>query len=407
MSLTEKKIAKLPVGRFFDKDQLYLQIASKTNRSWLLRFTLNGRERWLGLGSYRTFSLAEARLRARKARQAIADGTDPIDAKRAERTAQALEAARLITFEAATRQYFDQHERKWRNARHRAQFLSSLRQYAFPKIGRLPVAAIDTGLVLKCVEPIWADKTATAARVRGRIESVLDWCTVRGYRTGDNPARWKGHLAEVLPAPGAQKPKQHHAALPYAEVPSFMAALRAHTGISARALEFTILTSSRTNETLGAVWPEIDLAAKTWTVPATRMKAQKEHRVPLSPRAIEILESLPRETGNPHVFIGARRANLDEMELRRALRRVRADGSPHGFRSSFRDWAAERTAYPHHVIEMALAHTVGTAVERSYLRSDLYDLRRRLADEWARFCTARPVESGTKPSRKVVSLRGA
>jgi integrase len=407
MSLTEKKIAKLPVGRYFDKDQLYLQVQGPTNRSWLLRYVMNGRERWLGLGAYRTFNLREARLRARKARQAIADGVDPIDAKRAERTAQALEAARLITFETATRQYFDMHERKWRNARHRAQFLSSLRQYAFPVIGRLPVAAIDTGLVLKCVEPIWADRVATAARVRGRIESVLDWATVRGYRTGDNPARWRGHLAEVLPAPGAQKAK-HHAALPYGEVPGFMATLRAHTGIAARALEFAILTAARSGSVLGATWDEIDFEANTWTVPSGRMKMQKEHRTPLCTRALEILESLPRETGNPHVFIGARRANLGEMELRRALRRVRAGGSVHGFRSSFRDWAAERTNFPSHIIEMALAHTVGNAVERAYLRSDLYDKRRKLMESWSRFCMTAPPVSGKPPvESNVLALRSA
>ena len=248
MALTAKKVEKLKrPGRYGDGHGLYLQVVNPRNRSWLLRFERNGRERWMGLGPLHTFSLAEARERARKARQQLAHGIDPLHAREAQRATQALEAARAMTFEQAVRAYFDGHERKWRNAKHRAQFLSTLKTYAFPRIGRLPVAAIDTGLVLKCIEPIWQDKTETASRLRGRIEAVLDWATVRGYRTGDNPARWKGHLAEVLPAREQIQKTKHHAALPYGELPDF---------------------------TVG------------------RIKGGKEHRVPLCDRAHQLLKSL-------------------------------------------------------------------------------------------------------------------
>ena len=305
MTLTIKRIARLSTaGRYSDGHGLYLQVMSPTNRSWLLRYERNGRgERWMGLGPLHTVSLQEARERARKARQQLLDGVDPLDARKAERAAKALEAARTITFEKAAQAYFDAHERGWRNAKHRAQFLSTLKTYAYPKIGKLPVAAIDTGLVLKVIEPIWQDKTETASRLRGRIESVLDWATVRGYRTGDNPARWRGHLGEVLPARGKIQKTSHHAALSFGDLPEFMTALSQRDGVAARGLEFTILTAARTGEVIGATWEEIDLKAKVWTIPAGRMKASKEHRVPLSDRALEILSALPRERNNPFVFI--------------------------------------------------------------------------------------------------------
>jgi integrase len=259
------------------------------------------------------------------------------------------------------------------------------------------VAAIDTGLVLKCIEPIWQQKTETASRVRGRIESVLDWATVRGYRTGDNPARWKGHLAEVLPARSQIQKPNHHAALPFAEVPEFVAALTKREGVAARALEFTILTAARTGEVIGARWEEIDTAAKLWTVPAGRIKGGREHRVPLSDRVLDVLRALPTERGNDFVFIGP------NMALAAVLKRMaRDDITVHGFRSTFRDWAAERTNYPNHVVEMALAHVVGNKVEAAYRRGDLFDKRRRLMGEWARYCTT-PLAKGNN----VVAIREA
>jgi integrase len=403
MGLTTKRIARLKKpGRYGDGHGLYLQVASPTNRSWLLRYDRNGRgERWMGLGPLHTIDLKEARERARRARQMLLDGFDPLDARKAQRTAQALEAAKTITFEKAAQAYFDAHERSWKNAKHRAQFLSTLRTYAFPKIGNLPVAAIDTALVLRVIEPIWQEKTETANRTRGRIEAVLDWATVRGYRAGDNPARWKGYIENVLPSRGAIQKRNHHAALPFDDLPEFMVALRQREGIAARALEFTILTAARTGEVIGATWDEIDLKAKVWKVPAGRIKGGREHRVPLSSAALELLEALPREKNNPFVFIGPRKGGLSNMAMAMLLSRMgRDDITVHGFRSSFRDWAAERTAYPNHVVEMALAHVVGDKVEAAYRRGDLFEKRRRLMADWAKYCTA-----PAKAAANVVALR--
>ena len=274
--------------------------------------------------------------------------------------------------------------------------------YAFPRIGNLPVGEIDTGLVLRCVEPIWADKTETASRVRGRIESVLDWCTVRGYRTGDNPARWKGHLAEVLPAKSKIAKTTHHPALPYGRAAEFVADLRTREGVAARALEFLILTAARTGEVIGARWSEINEA--TWIIPQGRMKGGKQHRVPLSDRAIEILAEVPREDGNEHVFIGPNvgSGGLSKMAMGALLKRMgRTDITVHGFRSCFRDWAAESTSFPNHVIEMALAHAIGNAVEKSYRRGDLFAKRVQLMQAWAAFCS-KPAANG----ETVVQLRG-
>jgi integrase len=401
MGLTQKRIEKLNTpGRYSDGHQLYLQVQSPTNKSWLFRYTFGGRERFMGLGPLHTIDLEEARERARHARRALLDGADPLAVREAEIRRRALEAARTITFEAAAKTYYKDHEASWKNAKHRQQFLNTLKTYAFSKIGGLPVADIDTGLVLKCIEPIWQEKTETANRTRGRIEAVLDWSTVRGFRTGDNPARWRGHLSEVLPARGKIQKTNHHAALPIDEMPAFMTALREQQGVAARALEFTILTAARTGETIGARWSEIVNA--TWTIPAGRMKASKEHRVPLSKMALRILDDVPREKGNPFVFIGPYVAGLSNMAMAATLRRMgRSDITVHGFRSTFRTWAGERTAHPVHVIEQALAHSIGTKVERAYARTDLLEKRRRLMSDWGNYCTAKP----TKPSAKVVSIR--
>jgi integrase len=353
----------------------------------------------MGLGALHTFSLAEARERARKARQQLADGIDPLEARQIERIQQALLVAKEETFENCVKLFFATHEAKWRNPKHRAQFLSTLKEYAFPVIGRLPVAAIDTGLVLKVIEPIWLTKTETASRVRGRIEAVLDWATVRGYRTGDNPARWRGHLSEVLPARGQITKVRHHRALPYAELPSFMAQLAAREGIGARALEFTVLSAARTGEVIEARWSEIDLVAKVWTVPPDRMKGHREHRVPLSDRLIEILEGLPREA--EFLFPGGRKgAAISNMAMAETLKRMgRVDITVHGFRSTFRDWAAERTNYANHVVEMALAHVIGDKVEAAYRRGDLFAKRVRLMADWSHYC------AGPQPDAVVTPIR--
>jgi hypothetical protein len=264
MNLTAKRIERLRKrpGRYHDGHGLILQVRSPTNASWLLRYQRNGKEHQLGLGPLRLVPLKTARERARAAQLGLLDGIDPVQAKREARAAAALAAAKTYTFEAAAHEYYRTHERGWKNAKHRAQFISSLTAYAFPVIGKLSLASIDTGLVLKVIEPIWDEKTETANRVRGRIEKILDWATVRGYRSGDNPARWKGHIAEVLPARGRIKKTEHHPALPFDEMPEFMAALAEHEGLAARALEFTILTAARTSEAIGATWDEVNLKEK-------------------------------------------------------------------------------------------------------------------------------------------------
>ncbi|MDR3408984.1 MAG: integrase arm-type DNA-binding domain-containing protein [Methylovirgula sp.] len=401
--LTAKRIATLTKpGRYGDGHGLYLQITKAGVRSWLFRYRRDGRERAMGLGPSHVVGLAAARERARAARLQLLDGIDPLEAKKAGRAARALAAAKALTFADAAEQYFAQHERKWRNAKHRAQFLSTLKTYAFPKIGKLPLGEIDTGLILKAIEPIWLTKTETANRVRGRIEAVLDWATVRGYRTGDNPARWRGHLENVLPARAqVQKPK-HHAALPYVELPAFICDLAGRQGTAARALEFTIATAARTGETIGATWPEIDFDAKTWTVPAGRMKASKEHRVPLSDRALAILKALPREAGNDFIFIGPTKGHgFSNMAMSKLLQRMGRDEiTVHGFRSTFMDWAHEQTAFPKVTIDMALAHVVGDKVEAAYRRGDLFEKRCALMSAWAKYLYAPAPEGEVVPLRR-------
>jgi integrase len=348
------------------------------------------------------FNLAEARARARKAQQQLADGIDPLEQKKAAKAARALEAARTITFEKAATDFFNQHQAKWRNLKSRGMFLGSMQLYVFPKIGKLSVSAIDVAAVLKVMEQkhpdhptktIWEIIPATANRIRGRIEQVLDWATVRQYRKGDNPARWKGHLENVLPARSSVQTVGHHAALPFAEIGDFFAALRQREGVAALALQFAILTAARSGEVRGATWAEINLTEKVWVIPAERMKAKKEHKVPLSGPAIEILRELPREKNNAHLFIGSRRHGLSEAAMSAVLNRMdRLDITVHGFRSAFRDWISERTSYPNHVAEMALAHAIGSAVEKAYRRGDLFDKRVRLMSEWAKFVTTEPAE---------------
>jgi integrase len=355
----------------------------------------------LGLGPYHIVGLAEARQRAHAARLQLLDGINPIEHRKAKKVEAAVAAAKAVTFAHCAQAYQAAYESQWRSAKHRQQFIGTLERFAFPVFGHLPVNAVDTGLVLKVLEPLWSgDKPETARRLRGRIERVLDWATVRNYRSGDNPARWRGHLAEALP----QRTKTqvpHHAALPYAEIASFMSELRAQRSTGARALEFTILTAARSGEAVGAKWSEIDFENRIWTIPASRMKAGREHRVPLSEPTIDLLRAVPLEDGNDFVFLGGRKGGLSSMAMPGVLKRIRPDLTVHGFRSSFRDWCDEQTSYPHHIAEQALAHAVGSAVERAYRRSDLFEKRRRLMDEWGRYCS-RPASTG-----EVVPLRSA
>jgi integrase len=399
-------------GMYADGGGLYLQV-SEGGASWIYRYMLKGVAREMGLGPLMLFGLKEARLKALDARRLRYEGVDPIEARRAARTQTKLDAARALTFKQCAEAYVKAHRAGWRNAKHAAQWDATLATYVEPVIGSLPVQAVDTALVMKVLEQevpsgggkpatsLWTAKPETASRLRGRIESILDWARVRGYRDGENPARWRGHLDKLLPARAKVRRVTHHAALPYAELPTFMTALRKQTGVAARALEFAILTAARTGETIGARWSEVDLAAKLWTVPASRMKAGKEHRVPLNERAIAILEEMkplsdvgsggerPDQT-EAYLFPGGRHGQpLSNMAFLMLLRRMKRDDlTAHGFRSTFRDWAAERTNFPSEVAEMALAHTFSSKVEQAYRRGDLFERRRRMMAAWATFAAA-------------------
>ena len=405
--LTAIEVAKAKGPKVLhDGGGLYLRVApirrdadgkeKPGSKAWVFRFQLDGERRDMGLGPYPDISLAEARRRATEHRNQRRDGIDPLNAKTAQRQAQRLAVAKGRTFRQCAAQFIEKNRAGWRNPKHRQQWENTLATYVYPVIGDLPVAAIDAGLVVQVLDPIWTEKPETASRVRGRIEAVLDAATVRGFRQGPNPAQWKGNLAHILPAHSRIRKVAHYAALPFDEMPQFLAALRTRDGMAARALEFAALTAARTGEVLGARWGEFDLAAKVWTVPANRMKAGREHRVPLSEAALAVLEQVRplalMKDGKPDpaapVFPGPRRAlPLSNMAMLMLLRRMKRDDlTAHGFRSTFSDWAAERTAYPREVVEMALAHAIENRVEAAYRRGDLFDKRRRLMDAWAQYC---------------------
>jgi integrase len=372
---------------------LHLQITDSGAKSWILRATVGTKRRDMGLGGFPDVTLAMAREKAREAREKIVAGVDPIEAGRAARSALIASQTSAKTFEQCAHAYVEAKEAEWRNPKHRDQWANTLRTYAFPKLGGMLVRDISLPHVLAVLEPIWTAKTETASRLRGRIESVLDWATVRGYRQGDNPARWRGHLDKLLPKPSKVAAVEHHTALPVDFVHDFLVALREVGGMGARALEFAVLTAARSGEVRGATWDEIDSKAGVWIIPATRMKSGREHRVPLSDAARKLLDQLPSFAGSPYVFAAPRGGMLSDMSLSAVMRRMGVDAVPHGFRSTFRDWAAERTAYPNEVVEMALAHVISDKVEAAYRRGDLFEKRRRLMEDWAAFC-AKPSGGG-------------
>ena len=353
-----------------------------------------------GVRTPRALGLADARAKALDARRLRHAGVDPIEHRRAERARQRLEAAKAITFQECAESYIASHGAGWRNAKHKYQWNATLKTYAAPVIGKLPVQAIDTALILKVLEPIWQTKPETASRLRQRIENILDWAKARRFRDGENPARWRGHLDKLLPARAKVAAVQHLAALPYGELPAFLAELRTREAIAARALEFAILTAARTGEVISARWNEIDLLDKTWTVPAARIKAGKEHRVPLAARSLAILGEMAKhrasgDDGSTYVFGGGEPGKpLSDISMLVLLRRMgRGDDlTVHGFRSAFRTWAAERSNFPREVIEAALAHTIGSKVEAAYQRGDMYDKRRRLMAAWAGYCSTAPAQ---------------
>jgi integrase len=408
LSAAAVRNAKDP-GLYGDGKNLYLRVGEGAAKSWVLRYMLDGRAREMGLGSEADFTLKETRERARRYRQQLkGDGIDPIDARQKARAARRAAAAKSMTFRQAAEAYIKAQAAGWKNARHAAQWPSTLTTYVYPVMGSLPVPAIDTGLVMKVLEPIWAEKPETASRVRGRIESVLDWASARGYRRGENPARWKGHLENLLPKPSKAKAAarrengrgEHLAALPYAELPAFMAELRRQEGVAARALELAILTTTRTGEAIGAKWGELDLAERLWTIPAARMKGGREHRVPLADAALTIVEKMAAIRSGDFVFPGTGVGRgISDTAMLVQLHGMRDGLTVHGFRSTFSDWCAERTNFSTEARELALAHAVGDKVEAAYRRGDLFAKRRQLAEAWARFCSAAPAAGVVMPLR--------
>jgi integrase len=377
------------------------QGATGLNRVWMFRYTRYGHAHWMGLGSYPDITLARARGKAQDARRSLVDGLDPLAQKRAVRASlsrRQAEQIKSLTFDQAAEQYIASHSAGWRNGDHKKQWTASLRNNVSPVVGGLPINAIDTALVLRALEPIWTTKPNVANRIRARIESILDWARVRGFREGENPARWRGHLDHLLPRPSKVKAPEHHPSLPYSEMNAFMRRLRERRGTAALALELVILTAARAGEVVGMRWAEVDLSSKVWTVPASRMKAGREHRVPLSASAIALLEKLPRE--GEYVFPGHDRPSISHSALEKLIRhRMQSGVCTHGFRATFRTWAAERTSYPSEVAERALAHTVGSQVERSYNRTDLFERRRRLMADWAAYCETPATSAEVIPIR--------
>lgn len=366
---------------------LLLQISESGARSWILRVLIGGRRKEIGLGSYPAVSLKEAHARAQRLRNEIAGGADPLIAKREAasrlRASQALE----VTFKDAAARFIKAKSPEWKNAKHIDQWTNTITEYAHPKIGDMFVRHINRSHITDVLEPIWATKTETASRVRGRIEAILDWARVKGYRDeGVNPAAWRGNLDKLLPAPKKTRLVRNHPALPIAEMPAFVADLRASSGISARCLEFAILTAARSGEARGARWTEVDFDRRVWTIPAERMKAKKEHRVPLSDRAVELLQGIERDNQTNLIF-RAPKSNgmLSDMALLAIMRRRMLTATPHGFRSSFRDWAGEQTNYARELAEVALAHIPGDASEMAYWRSDVLEKRREMMNDWSAF----------------------
>lgn len=404
-ALTPLTVKNAKPGRYADGGGLYLLVKASGARSWIYRATIAGKVRDIGLGPAAgpdPVKLTEARERARDKSREAAAGAIPVSDRRARaREAKAAAQAAKVagtTFRDVAESYISLHEDGWRNAKHRQQWRNTLNEYAYPHFGDLPVAEVGTEHVLAALQPIWKEKPETASRVRGRIESILDAAKVQGLRSGENPARWRGHLDQALPR-RSKHSRGHHSAMPYAQVPAFMAELRAKEGIAARALEFTILVAARSGEVIGGKWSEVDLKAAVWTVPASRMKVGREHRVPLSERAVAILKELqPLNKGGEAespLFPAPHGGALSNMAMAMTLRRIEVDPTVHGFRSAFRDWAAECTSFPHEVCEMALAHTIANKAEAAYRRGDLFTKRRKLMEAWAAFCAA-PAATSTK-----------
>lgn len=366
---------------------LHIRVTDTGHRGWVLRVKVGDARRDMGLGAYPEVTLADAREKAREVHSSLRRGEVP--ATPTKQRQEAIATSTHKTFKQCAEAFMRDKAGEWKNPKHRQQWENTLAQYAFPHMGGMAVGDIDLPHVLACLEPIWRVKNETASRVRGRIESVLDWATVRKYRTGDNPARWKGHLDKVLPAPTKVQKTEHHRAVPVDGMPAFMTDLRSRQGIAARALEFVVLTAARSGEVRGATWAEVDLDGAVWAIPAARMKAGKEHRVPLSQAALELLKAAPRMEGSELLFPGTQGQPLSDMSMTAVMRRMEVDAVPHGFRSTFRDWAGDRTAFPRDLAEAALAHVLDSKVEAAYRRSDALEKRREMMQAWEHFIASR------------------
>ena len=397
--LAAAKVKNLGPGMHGDGHGLWLHVGTPQRRNWLFRYQRHGKARAMGLGGFPAVSLADARNKAEAARKLLAAGIDPIDQREAERQAEAAEKAQATTFSEAAKAYIDAHQAGWRNDKHAAQWRGTIAAYAAPTLGNMACSAITTADILAVLKQIWAAKPETASRLRGRVEMILTYAKAQGWRSGENPAAWRGHLQIMLPARSKIAPVVHHAALDWHQAPAFMAELRERDGFGARALEFAILTAVRSGEVRGARWGEIDMNHAQWIIPAERMKAAKDHRVPLSAAALSVAHEMAAlKDGSGLVFLGSRRgALMSDMTLTAVLRRMgKGDLTAHGFRSTFRDWAAEATAHLNHVVEQALAHAIPSAVEATYRRGDLFAKRRVLMDDWAAYL-AKPAEEVIRP----------
>lgn len=365
---------------------LYLHVVGGS-RSWVFRYLFMRQRRRMGLGSYPLVSLAEAREAARAALKLRNSGTDPIKARNDEREAARLAHAQRLEFDKAAEAFIREHESTWRNVKHVQQWRNTLAAYASPHFGTVPVSDMDQAMVLRALAPIWKTKTETASRLRGRIEQVLDWATAHGHRSGPNPARWRGHLEHILANPDKVAPVKHHPAVPFTQLPSVYQQIAAVPTQTARALCFLILTAVRSGEVRGMVWDEVDLDAGLWVIPAERMKAKKEHRVPLPRQAVELLRTQPREPLVEHVFPSNRKGPLSDMAFTALMRRHDLRAVPHGFRSTFRDWAGEMTHHPRDAVELCLAHTIDTKTEAAYRRADMLAKRATIMQDWADYTT--------------------
>ena len=397
--LSAKQVQSLKdVGRYSDGGGLYIQIARSRTKSWLFRFMLNGIAREMGLGPVKDLSLAEARLKAQECRILVKQKIDPIEKRKKEQAALLKAAQTKQSFQECKEGFLKAHSSSWKNKKHIQQWENTLESYALPIIGKMDIKDVDTAAIMRILDPIWKTKTETAKRLRGRIERILDWATVQGFRQGDNPARWKGHLSELLAAPTTLMKVKHMPSMPYAEIPSFIEKLEEIGSIGSKALRYLILTATRSSEVRLAQWDEIDMSKGVWTIPDERMKANKEHTIPLCNEALSILNSLPRMVDNPYIFTGIKSGRpISDMTLTKILRDQGIKKiTVHGFRSSFRDWAGEQTNYPRNVIEFCLAHKLKDKVEAAYHRSNLLEKRRPLMEQWAKHCFSPAIKEGAK-----------